>query len=143
MSQTITLTLPDRLFEPIQRMAQATDQPVEAVLLTALQTSLPSLDGLPEHLIAALVDLEEMDNTGLQQVLLEMVPAEKQRDLNDLLRRNQAGTLSETEREQLTLLQASADRVMLRKARAAVLLRFRGQRIPTLAELRQLTIDKQ
>jgi hypothetical protein len=28
---------------------------------------------------------------------------------------------------------------MLRKARAAVLLRFRGKRVPTLAELSQLT----
>jgi len=32
-------------------------------------------------------------------------------------------------------LQREADRVMLRKARAAVLLRFRGFRLPTLEEL--------
>lgn len=142
MSQTITITLPDRLFEPIQRMAQATDQPVEAILLTALQTSLPSLDGLPDSQTQALVALEALDNVGLQQVLLEMVPAEEQRALDTLLRRNQAGDLSEAERAQLALLQDKADRVMLCKARAAVLLRFRGQRIPTLAELRQMTIDK-
>jgi len=30
---------------------------------------------------------------------------------------------------------------MLQKARAAVLLRFRGQRLPTLTELRQLTTE--
>ena len=43
----------------------------------------------------------------------------------------------------LTSLQRAADRVMLRKARAAVLLRFRGERPPTLTELRQLTITEQ
>ena len=32
---------------------------------------------------------------------------------------------------------------MLRKARAAVLLRFRGERLPTLTELRQLTITEE
>jgi hypothetical protein len=36
-------------------------------------------------------------------------------------------------------LQQQADLEMLHKARAAVLLRFRGMRVPTLAELGQLT----
>jgi hypothetical protein len=42
----------------------------------------------------------------------------------------------------LAALQNEADRVMLCKARAAVLLRFRGRRLPTLAELRKLTRSK-
>ena len=46
--------------------------------------------------------------------------------------------LADAEREQLAILQQQADLVMLRKARAAVLLRFRGKRVPTLAELGQL-----
>ena len=50
------------------------------------------------------------------------------------------GILANSEQEQLTYLQRAADRVMLRKARAAVLLRFRGERLPTLTELRQLTM---
>jgi hypothetical protein len=37
------------------------------------------------------------------------------------------------------VLQQQADMVMLRKARAAVLLRFRGRRLPTLAELARQT----
>jgi hypothetical protein len=47
-------------------------------------------------------------------------------------------SFTDAEREQLTILQHQADLVMLRKARAAVLLRFRGKRVPTLAELSQL-----
>ncbi len=42
MSQTITLNLPDSIFQPLQRTAQATKQPIEAILLTALQAALPS-----------------------------------------------------------------------------------------------------
>ncbi|MEI8167187.1 MAG: hypothetical protein WCG26_12445 [Chloroflexales bacterium] len=142
MAQTVTLTLPDRLYAPIQRIAQATHQPVEAVLLMALQTALPALDGLPEPLIEAVVALETLDTATLQQVLLERVPVEQQRSIEALLRRNQAEALTQAEHEQLTLLQQHADHVMLRKARAAVLLRFRGQRIPTVAELHQLAVAR-
>ncbi len=143
MSQTVMLTLPDRLYQPLQRIAQATDQPMETVLLMALQASLPPLDGLPADLAQELARLEALDNGALRQVLLETVPLDQQQALEDLLQRNQAGELTQVERERLASLQHAADRVMLRKARAAVLLRFRGQRIPTLAELRQLTVATQ
>ncbi len=140
MPQTITLDLPDNLYKPIQRIARATDQQVETVLLTALKTSLPPLDGLSTDLTQELAGLESLDNDTLRQVLLETVPDDQQKKIEALLYQNQAGTLTKTEQEQLAQLQHSADKVMLRKAHAAVLLRFRGERIPTLAELRQLTI---
>lgn len=94
MSHAITLTLPDLLFEPVQRIARATNQPVEAVLLKALRVSLPPIDGLPGDIANALEGLEELDH-------------------------------------------ASLDRVMREHVRAAVILRFRGERIPTEAELRR------
>lgn len=143
MSQTVTLTLPDKLYRPVQRAAQATRQPVEKVLLTALEASLPSLDGLLTDLADELAQMETLDNDALRRTLLETVPIDQQQALEELLRRNQAGELTLVEQEQLASLQRAADGVMLRKAHAAVLLRFRGQRIPTLAELRQLTIAAQ
>ncbi len=139
MSQTITLTLPDSFFQPIQRTAQATNQPVEELLLHALQASLPPLEGLPDDIIENLIALEMLDDQSLWQVMGETVPAELQRELSELLDRQRSTSLTVAERERLTLLQRQADLVMLRKARAAVLLRFRGKRIPTLAELGQLT----
>lgn len=141
MPQTITLTLPDELYEPVYRTAQTIARPLESVLLSALQTSLPTLEGLPLHVTTNLADLEVLDHQALQQVLLETVPADQQEALEALLYKNQADALSHHEQTQLTTLQDQADLVMLRKARAAVLLRFRGQRLPTLAELRRLTID--
>jgi len=139
MSQIITLTLPDSFFRPIQRTAQATNQPIEELLLHALQASLPPLEGLPEDIVENLTALETLDDQSLWRVMGETVPAELQRELSELLERQRAASLSAAEREQLTALQQQADLVMLRKARAAVLLRFRGKRIPTPAELCQLT----
>jgi hypothetical protein len=83
------------------------------------------------------VALESLDDEALWRVMLETVPPDQQHRLHDLLLRNQAGVLTTLEHEQLAVLQQQADLMMLRKARAAVLLRFRGKRVPTLAELSQ------
>ena len=106
--------------------------------MTALQAALPTLEGLPPDVVQHLVALESLDDQALWRVMLETVPLDQQHRLHDLLIRNQAGMLTDAEREQLAILQQQADLVMLRKARAAVLLRFRGKRVPTLAELSQL-----
>jgi hypothetical protein len=139
MPQTITLTLPDNVLQPVQRVAQATKQSVEELLVTALQAALPALEGLPPDVMQHLVALESLDDQALWRVMLETVPRDQQNRLHDLLLRNQADMLTASEHEQLAALQQQADLVMLRKARAAVLLRFRGKRVPTLAELTQLT----
>jgi hypothetical protein len=110
---------------------------LEAVLLTTLQALLPSLEGLPPDIAKELVELERMDDEKLWNVMFEGVPEDQQEELEELLHRNQAGTAFGEERDRLLVLQHEADRVMLRKARAAVLLRFRGRRVPTLAEMRR------
>lgn len=137
MSHTITLDLPDRVFQLVQRTAQATNQPVERLLVHALQASLPPLEGLPEEIMEKLTALEVYDDEALGCVLGEAVPVEVQQELSNLLAQQQSTALTEAERRRLTTLQGQADLVMLRKARAAVLLRFRGKRLPTLTELSQ------
>jgi hypothetical protein len=141
MPQTVTLELPQTIYLPARRMAEATNRPLEDLLVSALKASLPSLDGLPVELADRLVELENLDDESLSQVMLSKVPAVQQRELDRLLHKNQAGTLADQERRKLDQLQREADRVMLRKARAAVLLRFRGHRLPTLEELRRLTSE--
>jgi hypothetical protein len=141
MAQTVTLELPQTIYLPARRMAEVTNRSLEDLLVCALKASLPPLDGLPSELVEDLVSLESLDDESLRQVMVSKVPTAQQRELDRLLRRNQAGTLTEQERQKLDRLQREADRVMLRKARAAVLLRFRGHRLPTLEELRRLTSE--
>lgn len=130
MGQTVTLELPQTIYLPVSRMAQATKRPLEDLLVCALRASLPSLDGLPSELVRELVKLERLDDESLGRVMVSKVPAAQQRRLDSLLHKNQAGTLTRREQQKLDRLQRQADRVMLRKARAAVLLRFRGRRLP-------------
>ncbi|MDM8539712.1 hypothetical protein QUF90_01355 [Desulfococcaceae bacterium HSG9] len=138
----ITMTLPEYIYQPVKRVAQSSHKPIETVLLTAINASLPPLDGLSSDLIEELVALETLDSNELRKVLLEIVPLDQQERIEELLYQNQIDDLAKAEKTELSSLQKNADRVMLRKARAAVLLRFRGERLPTLAELRHLTIGK-
>jgi hypothetical protein len=142
MTQTVTLELPEAIFLPAQRMAKAIQRPVADLLIRALRASLPSLDELPPVLIADLVDLEKLNDKALWQVMLSQVPSGQQRKLNRLLAKNKNDGLTDAERIEMEALQNEADRVMLRKARAAVLLKFRGKRLPTLAELKKLSQSK-
>ena len=139
MPETVTLTLPDSVLQPLKRTAQAVQQPIEELLITALQSSLPPIEGLPDSMIGDLIALETLGNEALSRVMKETVPSETQAGLSELLERQKRDLLTSSEQEQLALLQQKADLIMLRKARAAVLLRFRGKRLPTLAELDQLT----
>ena len=142
MTQTVTLELPDTIYLPAQRMAEAFRRPLPDVLVEALKASLPPLEGLPPGLIAELGSLETLDDDALWQVMLSRLPADRQRKLNRLLRKNKTEKMTAADRAELAALQDEADRIMLRKARAAVLLRFRGRRLPTLIELRKLTRSK-
>lgn len=138
MTQTVTVNLPDSMYQQLERTAHATDQPLETVILLALRASLPPLEGVPHDLTRELTELEQLPNDALQRVLLETVLLAEQEELESLLLYQQSRSLTVPEQERLAHLQQQADRTMLRKARAAALLRFRGQRLPTLAELHQV-----
>lgn len=142
MAQTITLELPDVIYQPVQRMAEATRRRLTDVLVGALQASLPTVEGLPPELAQEMTSLENLRDEELGQVMSSRVSIDRQRELNRLLRKKKTNKLAISEQKALTSLQHEADLVMLRKARAAVLLRFRGHRLPTLAELRKLTFLK-
>ena len=137
MSQVVTLNLPDNFFQPLERTARATRQPIEKLLLDALQNSLPPLDGLPPEFIENLTSLESLEDAELQGIVRETVSLKTQKEISALLNKPDKST-----ENKLADLQKQADLVMLRKARAAVLLRFRGHRLPTLAELGNLSLPK-
>lgn len=101
--------------------------------------SLPPLDGLSAEFIAHLEKLEELGEDELRIVLVEVVPHKTQKQISRLLQKQKAMKLTHREQSQLADLQHQADLVMLRKARAAVLLRFRGHQLPTLEELQNQT----
>lgn len=99
---------------------------------------LPSLEGLPQRWIDELEHLETLPNNALRLVLQEKLLHAQQTRLDELLTLEQTSELSELELEELDSLIMEGEKITLRKARAAVLLRFRGHRLPTLTELQHL-----
>ena len=137
MAQTLTVKLPDAVYERVVHTAAGWKQPVEKALVHLIKLGLPPLD-VPAEFEADLKALEALDDDALWEVLKSKVPPATQRKLHRLLDKNQAETLTAPERQKLDGLQQEADRTMLCKAHAALLLKWRGHRIPTLKELRKL-----
>ena len=126
---TVTLALPDALYQRLKGAALATKQPLEEVMLRALSLgSPPSWDDVPPEFQLDLAGLENMDDDALWVIARSRRgPAEFVR-YDELLEKNAEARLNAAERDELDRLREDADRFMLRKAHAAALLRWRGHR---------------
>jgi hypothetical protein len=79
--------------------------------------------------------MQTLDVQALRDIAKSQIPASQQQRHLLLLERNQAAALSEEEQQQLQELSLQADQLMLKKAHACALLRWRGQPIQTLRQL--------
>ncbi|MBI1928256.1 hypothetical protein HYR99_28925 [Candidatus Poribacteria bacterium] len=140
MPHTVTLTLPEGVYENYQQKAQAINKPVKQVIeevVCADQPSPPSVDDAPEYLHADLKALEKLSHEELRCLAESHLEPAKQRKLSRLLDKNQTGTITKKEHQQLDELLQEGQRLMVIKAHAWVLLKWRGERIPTYEELRR------
>lgn len=130
--ETVTLQIPEILYQRLVNTANATQRPVEEVMLHALQIgSPPEWDDVPEEFQADIAALDKLDDNTLWQIVNSRKTAVEMERYNTLLEGNSSGRLTEAERLELMALRYEADLFMLKKAQAAVLLRWRGHRVPT------------
>ena len=128
--ETVTLQIPEILYQRLVNTAHATQRPLEEVVLHALQIgSPPEWDNVPPEFQADLAALDKLDDNTLWQIARSHKTAEEMERYNTLLEGNSNNTLTEAERLELMALRQEADRFMLLKAQAAVLLRWRGHRV--------------
>jgi len=143
----ISLQLPDactalrvRLYQRLVNTAQATQQPLEAVILRALEVgSPPDWDDVPEPFQAdlaalgsrkALLRRNRLDDAALWTIALGRQSEAQFTRYDELLDCNREGQLTNAEQVELTHLRTEADRFMLRKTQATALLRWRGHHVP-------------
>jgi hypothetical protein len=132
VAELITLQLPDRLYQRLINTAQAIQRPLEEVIVHALEVgSPPDWDDVPAEFQADLAALDRLDDATLWQIARSRKTVEEMAGYDDLLERNQEGTLTDSERLELMALRQAADRFMLCKAQAAVILRWRGHQVPS------------
>jgi hypothetical protein len=131
-TETVTLQIPETLYQRLVNTARATQRSLEEIILHALQVgSPPAWDDIPEEFQADIAALDKLDDNTLWQIFHSRKTAANMERYNTLLEGNQNNTLSEAERLELMALRHEADLFMLRKAQASVLLRWRGHRVPT------------
>jgi hypothetical protein len=138
-AQTHTVTVSDSLYQQLHRQAQKTQRSIEDLVEQTLQRHLPpSLENdLPIEIQAELKALEDLSDDALWQIADSKMNPDKVAMYDALLERQKAGTLTPEGLAWLKKLRQEAEALMLRKARAYVLLKNRGHQLPTLEELKQ------
>src|SRR6516162_6937080 len=131
----LTLKLPEDVYERVRRAAKGMNQPMEQALVNIVRAATPSLEGVPVEYQADLEAMEDLGDEELWRILRSRPAPAQQRRLERLLDKNQRGELTDRERRALSELRAEGDRRMLRRSYAALLLKYRGHRVPRLEDL--------
>jgi hypothetical protein len=135
-AEMVTIQVPQTLYDRLERLARLTRRPVESLIAQTLSTSLPLLpDDLPAEQREALLALESLDDEQLWQIEGATFPAAQYQQFSDLREKSRIGGLTTAEQDSLARLATAADLLALRKAYAAVLLKWRGHQLPSLATL--------
>ncbi len=135
-TQEVVLPLPEHVYLRLQQVAQATQRSFTEVLLHAVQVgSPPSWEDAPAEFQADVAALDRLDDDALWQIARSHRTEADMERYQELLDKNANDALTETERTELAQLRTEADRLMLRKAHAAGLLRWRGHHMPPAEKL--------
>jgi len=135
-TEVLTVRLPAAAVRRLRRVAEISHRPVDDVVADSLRTSLPPLlEDVPTAFRQDLAVLETLSTSELWQQMRAQIDPERLKRYDELLEANSAGGLDVADRQELAAVCAEADRLMFRKAYATVLLKWRGERVPTLSEL--------
>lgn len=126
--QTVTLNLPSALYQRFKHRANNNHRTIEAELLDVVTTAPPTRDELGTELAS----LALLDDNTLWDAARSRMPIEKAQLLSELHFKRGYEGLSEAESKRLNNLVRQYERYMLIRAKAAVLLKRRGQDISEL-----------
>jgi len=130
--QTLTVQLPDRLYAWLRHRAQQANCTVEAELVDLVATAMPEDVELPGELNLELAGLEHLEDRTLWQAARSPLAARIARRTENLHRKQQREELTEAETQDLAELIRRYERAMLIRARAAALLKQRGDDVSKL-----------
>lgn len=114
MSKDVTVTLPDHVYRTAVRLAHLSQREVREVLTDTITLALPTL---PPDLDAT-PPVGALDNAEVLALTVLELPPHEDQQLSSLLEQQQAGTLTEDQRNQLASLMQAYQTGLLRKAQA-------------------------
>lgn len=141
MIRTVTVTLPEDLYEQLEARARTVARSVEDVVTQTLARSLPPAPepDLPPAVQVEINAMERLSDEALWAIARSTANDDKVALHDVLIERQSAGRLTAEGQHLLMQLRDEADALMLRKAHAYTLLQSRGYTLPTLDELHTQT----
>lgn len=127
---SITLTLPEPLYQRAQRAATLLNRSLEEVLQSTLNNSLPALDDGPTDLAPEMAKLPSLRDVDLWLVARGQMQPHDEALLHELLDLQTERPLDPEETQQLENLRHEAGRLMVLKSQAYALLHQRGYSVP-------------
>jgi len=132
----LNINLPDPAFQRLSHLAELTNQPLSDLVIQSIAGNLPPvIETAPVEMQSELLTLQTLSVDALQQIGQSQIPSEQQERHMAVLERNQEGLLTAEEQRELQPLCLTVDRLMLKKAHACAILRWRGQPIRDLKQL--------
>ncbi|MFB2891343.1 hypothetical protein ACE1CI_00195 [Aerosakkonemataceae cyanobacterium BLCC-F50] len=123
-NRRVTVELPESVFLELARIAELTNQSLEAVAAQRITTNLPpSVENAPPEIQAELLLLQTLAIDELLKIAQSKVTFNQQARHEELLEKNQIGAINSSERQELRELSLAADKLMLKKAYAWAILR--------------------
>ena len=126
LPRSVTLDIPEPLYSRAERAAGRLHRPVDEILLRAVDTALPSEAGLPPELAQAMDELIFVNDETLWEAARRTLPPERAAQFEELIAASKLRLLAPPEQRALDGLVMEYQRVMLVRAKAAVLLQTRG-----------------
>jgi hypothetical protein len=124
--QSVTLNLPETIYEQIKRAAEKAQRPFEEVLLEAVAAVAPVVNVAPQQMQSALAQMAYLNDAALWQAARATIPDEQKERLEMLHLKQQQNMLTNEEKAEEQALLALYRETILVRAQAAVLLKQRG-----------------
>ena len=132
----LTINLPDSVFQQLRTIAELTEQPLNELVLQSIASNLPpNVNSAPVEMQSDLLQRQTLSVEALRKIASAQISPEQQDDHVSLLDKNATGTLTDSEQTRLRELRTLTDQLMLKKAHACAILRWRGKPIRNLAQL--------
>jgi len=130
--QTVTVRLPEMLYRQVARRAQRMRRSVEDELVEVVSTAMPTMEALPSDIVDDLEQLTYLTDAEMWEAARTTLPRQNSERMQALVLKRQGVRLTAVEERELKRLTHLADRAMLVRAQAAVLLKERGHNIESL-----------
>jgi hypothetical protein len=131
-TQQVTITLPEKIYQRVKRRSQIMKRSVADEVVATVTAALPEQETLPPDIEQELLALVLFSDEELWRAARMTAPADKVERMQILVEKQQLEGLTEVEKQEAALLSHFFTRIMLVRAKAAVLLKERGHDIDQL-----------